>query len=342
MIGCGRIAQIAHLPAISRVDDVELAAVVDPSADLARRVAAQWGGIPHFVDLASAADAVHADAVILAVPDRLHAPLAEEALRSGLHVLVEKPIAGTVDDAIAMQRVAVESDRLLRVGNMRRHDPGVIAAKRHVGEDIGEILSFSAWYRPSVFDSDGFWRPIVTDAAVAGVEQRFKSDKDRYWPYTYGSHLWDTVRHLVGDVSAVTTEFYRTGQSATWQSIVRLTGGAVGTADLTCYEHGDGGEGIQVRGTRGTVSLSMHNPFSWRAADVSLHSDADRRVHSSSLTYADAYELQLRSFAAAVDGTADDVETWGRGATPDDGIAVVRLIEAMRDSVDSARAVEVR
>ncbi|MFT3797687.1 Gfo/Idh/MocA family protein [Microbacterium sp.] len=343
MVGCGRIAQIAHLVAIDRVESVELVAVVDPSAELGRRVAQRWGGVPSFTATADAYRDIVADAVVLAVPDRMHAPLAREAMDAGLHVLVEKPLAGGISDAEAMRDAAVETGRVLRVGNMRRHDPGVVRAHEAVRDRIGEIISFSAWYRPSIFDTDEFWQNIIKDPQITTLEAGFKSDKDRYWPYTYGSHLWDTVRFVLGDVASVTTSFHRIGTHASWQSLIALRGGAIGTADLTCYEHGDGGEGLHVRGTEGTVTLDLHNPFLWRAADVSVHTDADRLVHVSPLTYANAYERQLRSFeaaVAAVTGTGDAEGTWGRPATPDDGVRTVRLIEAMRQSVDTGARVE--
>ncbi len=340
MVGCGRIAQIAHLPALHRIEDAELAAVVDPSVELGARVAGRWGGAPSFVELGAAVAAVEAEAVVLAVPDRMHANLAAEAMAAGLDVLVEKPIAGSLEDAREMERLAAESGRVLRVGHMRRHDPGVMAARRLVAESIGEVVSFSAWYRPSIFDTDEFWAPIITDPAVTTLERSFKSDKDRYWPFTYSSHLWDTVRYVLGDVASVSTLFHRVDQSASWQSVVRLSSGAVGTADLTCYEHGDGGEGVDIRGTTGTVTLSLHNPFLWRAADVALESDADRTTHSSPLTYANAYERQLRSFALDSRGGGGSGEDWGTGATPADGVAAVRLIEAMQRAVDTGSPVE--
>ncbi|MFT4028320.1 MAG: Gfo/Idh/MocA family oxidoreductase [Protaetiibacter sp.] len=345
MVGCGRIAQIAHLVAVGRVDSVELVAVVDPSATLGAAVARQWGGVPSFTDAASAYAAVPADAVILAVPDRMHAPLAVDAMEAGLHVLVEKPLAGTVGDALAMQQVAATTGRVLRVGNMRRHDPGVIRARQAAAEEIGEIVSFTAWYRASAFGSDEFWHPILKDPAISTLEAGFKSDKDRYWPFTYGSHLWDTVRYVVGDVAAVTTGFHRTGSSASWQSLVELPGGVFGTTDLTCYEHGNGGEGVRVLGTEGVVTVELHNPFLWQGADVAVHTDADRSYRVSPVTDANAYELQLRSFEAAVAAASGDmdavasVERWGRGATPEDGLATVRLIEATRESAASGQRV---
>lgn len=339
MVGCGRIAQIAHLVAVDRVESVELVAVVDPSAELGARVANRWGGVPSFTETARAYESVEADAVILAVPDRMHAPLAIEAMNAGLHVLVEKPIAGSVDDALAMQAAAAETGRVLRIGNMRRHDPGVMKARAIVAGEIGEIISFSAWYRPSLFDTDEFWQRIIKDPAVTTLEAGFKSDKDRYWPFTYGSHLWDTVRFVVGEVASLTTRFHRVGSFAAWQTLVELSGGASGTADLTCYEHGDGGEGVRVCGTEGTMTVELYNPFLWRAADVAVHADSDRTIHASPVVYADAYERQLRSFEAAAEGA--DPGEWGPGGTPEDGIAAVRLIEAMRESAESGDRVAI-
>jgi predicted dehydrogenase len=338
LVGGGRIAQAAHLPALDRVENVRLAAVVDRSPAIAKGVAERWG-VEAFTDAERALLDVDADAVIITVPDRLHAPLAEQALQAGRHVLVEKPLTSTSAEAQRLAEVVTATGKILRVANMKRHDPGVIRARRAVAEDLGPVLSFTAWYRNSAFGrtADVFWPKMVTDPAVNSTELGFKSDKKRYWLMTHGSHLWDTIRYVIGDVASVQARWSQVGEDMTWQALAQLGSGGAGTADLTIYEHGEGSEGLHVRCAGGSLALRIYNPFVHRAADVDVFTDADHQFRRPPVTYANAFERQLRSFAAAVDaaeghGPGDVDGIWGAGGTAADGLAAVRLLEATRDS----------
>jgi predicted dehydrogenase len=345
IVGCGRIAQAAHLPALERVEGIEVAAVADRSPALAKGIAERWR-VPAYTDAEQALREVDADAALITVPDRLHAHLAETALRAGRHVLIEKPLTDTAAQAERLATVVAETGRVLRVANMKRHDPGVIRARRAVAAELGPVLSFTAWYRNSAFDLGAgvFWPSMVTDPEVSAAELGFKADKRRYWLMTHGSHLWDTVRYVVGEVTSVRARFAQVGDDMAWQAVAQLAGGGIGTADLTIYEHGEGGEGVHVRCARGSLTLRIHSPFIHRAADVEIFSDAARATRRPMAEFADSYEGQLRSFAAAVaqadgSGPGDPDGTWGTGGTVADGLAAVRLLEATRDS--AATGVEV-
>jgi predicted dehydrogenase len=124
LVGAGRIAQAAHVPALAKADGAELVAVCDRSETLSREVARRCD-VPGYrsLDELLADDAV--DAVILAVPDRLHLPLGRQVLEAGRHLLVEKPLAGTVAEAEELEAISIATDRRLQVGAMKRHDPGV-------------------------------------------------------------------------------------------------------------------------------------------------------------------------------------------------------------------------
>jgi predicted dehydrogenase len=214
---------------LDRVDNVQLAAVVDRSPAIAKGVAERWG-VDAFTDTGRPLQDVDADAVIITVPDRLHAPLAEQALQAGRHVLVEKPLTSTSAEARRLAEVVTATGKILRVANMKRHDPGVIRARRALAEDLGPVLSFTAWYRNSAFGrtADVFWPKMVTEPAVTSTELGFKSDKKRYWLMTHGSHLWDTIRYVIGDVASVQARWRQVGEDMTWQALAQLSSGGMG------------------------------------------------------------------------------------------------------------------
>src|SRR3954463_11472887 len=120
VIGCGDIAFL-HFDAIAANPDSELVAVCDIDADLAARKAAQWGCTAH-TDLTAMLRAAHPDVLHICTPHYLHASMAITALGSGVHVLLEKPLATTVADAEAVTKAAESSSALLGVCFQNRYN----------------------------------------------------------------------------------------------------------------------------------------------------------------------------------------------------------------------------
>ena len=136
LLGAGRIAQSAHLPAIAHAPSVRLIGLFDPSDHLRETVARRYEVVA-YPTANVLFDDPSIEAVIVAVPDRFHASATLEALRAGKHVLVEKPLASTVAEAEAVVEASRRSGGIVQVGSMKRHDPGVRFAARAVHEQIG-------------------------------------------------------------------------------------------------------------------------------------------------------------------------------------------------------------
>ena len=115
MLGAGLMAR-SHMEAIRKLEDrAELVAVADVSAE-ARQRAAEFGIERQFDDALTAAREAAADAVIVCIPNHLHAPATLAALQSGKHVLVEKPMALSLADAEAMVAAAERAGKVLMCG----------------------------------------------------------------------------------------------------------------------------------------------------------------------------------------------------------------------------------
>lgn len=128
VIGCGHLGRI-HARLISDNDTVELVGVVDPSKPARDRVA-QETGVPAAADIGQLPVAV--DAAILAAPTGLHAELAVPLLRSGIDLLIEKPLTVTSAEAERLCEIAEEESRVLAVGHVERFNPAFITAERIV------------------------------------------------------------------------------------------------------------------------------------------------------------------------------------------------------------------
>ncbi len=128
VIGVGSLGQ-HHARIFAGLEEADLVAVVDADPDRAAAVASRHG-VPA---LSSCTDLPRdLDAVSVAVPTSAHAPIVEACLRRGLAVLVEKPMAATLEEAASMARQAERAGRPLVVGHTERFNPIVRAARGRV------------------------------------------------------------------------------------------------------------------------------------------------------------------------------------------------------------------
>lgn len=174
MIGCGAIGQRRHIPEAFANPHVDLVALVDPKPGRAEEVAAQFGKPKTFTDHRAMLAAIKPDVVIVGTPNAVHAPQTIDALDAGAHVLVEKPMAGTLAEAEAMIAAAERNGRKLMVGqNQRLMSPHVKAKQILDSGVLGRVLSFQTTFKhggPEGWSVDGAQSWFFKKApAVMGV-----------------------------------------------------------------------------------------------------------------------------------------------------------------------------
>ncbi len=325
LIGCGRITQVAHLPALEKADGIVPVALADPSEALRQGVGDRFGIGARYATSEELLNDSNVEAVLIAAPDRFHFDIARRALEQGIDVLVEKPLAASVAESERLVEIAKSTGRVLQVGAMKRHDPGMQYVKAAIG-DIGRVLSFNTWYRVPIL-RPGIERtlfpPVTQDPEVRATENAVKAERTKYLLWTHSAHVFDSVRYLVGDVDGVTAARSNVGEEYAWQGVLRLVDGGIGTFELTVNTHGEWAEGFHINGEHGSVHIDTHFPFFRRASTVRVYTDATQAWTEPIFDDTNAYERQLESFARAVRGA--ESATPG----PEDGLAVVRLIEAI-------------
>ena len=142
VVGYGFIMDKGHVAAYRQRADVELVAIADVSAERRAAAAAAWPNARVYADHGAlfAAEAGRLDFVDIATPPSDHAAVTHAALDAGLHVLCEKPLAATIDEARAMLRHATRAERVIYPCHNYKHAP-VIKAVRGVIESgrIGKV-----------------------------------------------------------------------------------------------------------------------------------------------------------------------------------------------------------
>ena len=188
IIGCGKIAP-RHAAEIKKHG--QLVAVCDIAADRLSSFSGEFGG-NKYEDIQLLLEKENPlDVVAICTPNGLHAEHSMLALQAGSHVLCEKPLSITVDDANKMIKAAAAYNRKLFVVKSTRYNPSLLALKKLVDENaLGELYSFQLncfWNRPPAYYTDS-WKGTILDGGTL---------------LTQFSHYIDALLWLLGDINNV-------------------------------------------------------------------------------------------------------------------------------------------
>jgi predicted dehydrogenase len=141
VVGAGNIA-VMNVRGYLEDPRCNVVAVCDTDEAIGRQAAKDWGGATYYADLTRMLADDSIDAVEILTPTFLHRDHVIEALEAGKHVSVQKPIANSVEDGLAMEAAAERAGRTLRVSECFVHYPPLELAKRLVAEGaIGKPTS---------------------------------------------------------------------------------------------------------------------------------------------------------------------------------------------------------
>jgi predicted dehydrogenase len=334
VLGCGPIAQFAHLEACRKARNAELYAICDLADDLRERMTSVHRPKVAYRDYDEMLADPLVDAVIVAIADQFHVPAAMKALEAGKHVLVEKPLGTTIESCRQLRDRAAATKLVVQVGNNRRFDPGIGFARRFIAEEMGQRIAFKSWYYDSVYRytmTDNLQPIPVLSSKSLKPEGDPKADRRRYFVLTHGSHLVDTARFLGGPIVGLHARLRERFGAYCWFIAVDFADGTLGHLDLQIPVRGDFQEGFQVQGENGSVTGRVHLPWFHKSSDVECFSTKDRQFHRVLGEDAFTYKRQIEGFAATIlDGIPQ------AGASLDDGLAAVQAMVAIARSVESA------
>jgi predicted dehydrogenase len=332
ILGCGPIAQFAHMDACRKAKNADLYAICDLADDLRERMQAIHQPEIAYADYDAMLADPSVDAVIIAIADQFHVPAALNAIAAGKHVLVEKPLGTAVEPCRELRDSAAAAGLVVQVGNNRRFDPGIAFARDFVAGEMGQRIALKSWYYDSVYRytmTDNLQPIPITSAKARRPEGDPKSDRRRYYLLTHGSHLVDTARYLGGPILGVRARLLERFGAYCWFISVDFADGSLGHLDLQIPVRGDFQEGFQVQGEHGSVTGRVHLPWFHKSSDVECFSTRDRQFHRILGEDAFTYKLQIEAFAATIlDGAPQ------KGASLDDGLAAVQAMVAIARSVE--------
>lgn len=222
VVGYGLAGAVFHAPLIASTPGMSVAAVVTSDSQRSQRVRQEHPGatvVPSADNLWELADEL--DLVVVAAPNRAHAPLAEAALRAGVAVVVDKPLATTAVDARRLAELSAEAGVMLAVFHNRRWDDDFQTLRELIGRGalgpLERLESRFERYRPEVVAER--WRESAAPEDGGGLL------------LDLGSHLIDQALVLFGAPTHVYAEIERRRPAAQVDDdtfvALRFPGGAI-------------------------------------------------------------------------------------------------------------------
>jgi predicted dehydrogenase len=230
------------------------AAVVD--VDCARRdaAAADWPGIEIYDSVEAMLKSSDANLAVLITPHNSHAALALQCLRSGLHVVTEKPMAITTAECDRMMKAAAAKDLMLSTFHNRHWDGCILEALRRIrGGAIGDIRRIEA-HKGSYGSPGDIWR--ASKSISGGIL------------YDWGVHLLEWILQLVDSEITEVSGYATSGlwsQETQWKkdanedeamAVIRFGNGTWASVSITTLDSNPKPSVLEITGTRGTYLMN--------------------------------------------------------------------------------------
>ena len=334
LIGAGVIGR-THIDRIGRDPHLALAGIAEPSA--AGKALAEQLGVPWAASHLELLDRTQAQGAIVATPNASHVGMAIDCLERGVAALVEKPVADTVAEALALVQAQQRTGVPVLVGHHRRHNP-INSRARSIVQDgrLGRVVTANVMctvLKPDAY-FDAAWRrqpgggPVLINLI----------------------HEIDMLRFLCGEI----TEVQALSSNAvrgfavedTAAAVLRFASGALGTVVLSdaaaspwcwdfCAAEQDQypRQDVQshfIAGTHGSLSLPDLALWNYRG-DRSWH--AEMTLEKTFVHKADAYSRQLQHFAAVIEGREAPL------CSAVDGLRTLQATLAVAEAARSGQAV---
>ncbi|MFL6230759.1 MAG: Gfo/Idh/MocA family protein [Pyrinomonadaceae bacterium] len=344
LAGCGRVALAAHLPALARERGVELVALADGDPRQLRAAARHAPRAVLYDDWVALLEKSDAEALVVCLPNALHAAAARAAFAHGLHVYLEKPLATNLDEGREVLAAWRRSGRVGMVGFNYRRNRLYASVRQHVlATRLGELVAARTIFSTSEGAEDSrrgapAWKRERATGGGALLD--------------LGSHHVDLLRFIFGqEVCEVSAEVWSRRAEGDCAALrLRLDGGlTVQSFFSRCAVEEDR---LEIYGDAGSLTVDRY-----RSLDVSLTGAtlagariAQLRNKLAALRHAPyllekrrapahepSFSAALRAFIAAASGGAGE-------AQPDleDGYRSLEVICAAEESARLRATVSIR
>ncbi len=336
IVGCGRIAKRhAELLSTGQIPNSRLAAVCDTIEERAKSYGKKYG-VPDFTDMDAMMSGEKIDVVSVLTPSGMHAEHVINLSKYGKHIVVEKPMALTLDDADSMIHACDVNKIKLFVIKQNRFNVPVLKMREALVEGrFGKLVLGTVrvrWCRPQSYYDQDSWRGT--------------------WAYDGGvltnqaSHHVDLLEWMMGDVESVfaksMTALVNIEAEDTAVVVLKFKNGALGIIEATTATRPKDLEGsISILGEKGTVEIggfAVNNMKVWNFVE---EKGADKEVHEKySVNPPNVYGFGHQAYYEhVVDSILNDRPQLVDGL---EGRKSLELIMAIYESIETGREVFLR
>ena len=325
VIGVGAMGR-NHARVYSGMPDAQLVGVADTDLHIAESVSRRYGGCP-YDNYEKLLDEQRPNAVSVAVPTINHYEVAKSVIQRGIHLVIEKPIAASLEEGREIIDAAETAEIKLMIGHIERFNPAVIALKMHLSkEELGRVFQIHAQRQgpfPTRIQNVG----VVIDLAV---------------------HDLDVMRYISGSeivrVYAETERRIHSRYEDLLDGLVRLDDGTVGVLTINWLTPTKIRE-LSVTGERGMFRVNyitqdlffyenaMADGGEWETLQV-LRGVSEGKMIRHVIAKKEPLRLELEAFLSAVRGEIQIP------VTAHDGIRALELAQALIISGQEQRVVE--
>ena len=339
IIGCGAITEFRHAPEYRMNKNVEIIAFCDAQLKRAEKLANEYGG-KVFSDYQDIFKMKDLDAVSVCTSNNSHANITIEALRAGKHVLCEKPMATSIEDARAMIENAEKYGKFLMIGHNQRLDQVHVKAKHILDSgELGRILSFKTCFGhagPEMWSTDKgthTWFFKKNSASVGALGD-------------LGIHKADLIRFLISDeideVCAMTLTADKRDEHGEWigvednaACILKSKKGIVGNLNASWTYYGEQDNSTILYCEKGMMRILEHPEYQI----IIEKKDGERIYYKTGNSAIDRSQISSRIIDAFVQSIISGIKPEISGEV---GLEALSIILACMESHERKAFVKVK
>lgn len=324
VVGLGGIAQLVHLPILSKLKNVEIISLAEVNKNRLKTVAEKFGIEQTFTDHRELIEKSGFDAAIIATPTNTHHDIAIDFLKAGKDLLIEKPIALNYEEAKRINETAKKYNCKVMVGMNLRFRPDAMLLKSLInGGELGNIFYIKCgWLRKQSSEQKWF---LKKNEAGGGVI------------LDLGINLLDLSLWLIDfpDVVSVSVQnFYHNTKNVEDSTVgfIRCKNNAVINFDASWSLHSESdGFNLSAYGSEGTAHL---NPLNAYRRIQSIQIDLTIPSSGTQHLFKKSYENELKHFIGAIKGMNPIL------SSSEDALKRMKLVEVLYKSAHKNKEIK--
>lgn len=338
VIGTGSISDL-HLKCYRNNPNAELVAVCDLNGERAKAKAENYGAARSYTDYKEMLANPDIDAVSICTWNNTHVPLSIAALEAGKHVLVEKPLARTVEEALQAQQAVDATGKTLMVGFVRRYDPNIAMLRRFA--DSGEVGPFyfaKASFTRRLGNPGGWFADVersgggpLIDIGVHAIDLVwYMMNKPK--PVSVSGNTYKKLgnRSNVRNLSFYTAADYDPDRNTVEDcanALIRFENGASLLVDVSFTLHAkEDSSSIKLYGEKGGIEIDPEVTIVTERNDTILN--VFPQVDHKGFNFDAAFQNEIDHFITCVQNGEKPI------SPVEDGVEMMRMLRAVYESAD--------